>query len=113
VLFALAGSELVKAGRSVGLIVAEEVFADRTYQADGSLTPRTHPGAMIQREDEAVAQIFDLLEGKVRTIEGQEIAIRADTVCLHGDGAHAVAFARRINSELREARVVIKAFDPK
>jgi UPF0271 protein len=98
VLFALRGSELVRAGRAVGLRVAEEVFADRTYRADGSLTPRTEPGAVITDEAEAVAQGLRLAR------EG------ADTICLHGDGAHAVAFARRLNAELRNAGIAIRAF---
>lgn len=95
-LVALRGSELVRAGRACGLRVAEEVFADRTYQADGSLTPRSEPGAVITDEAEAVAQAMRLVR------DG------ADTICLHGDGVHAVAFARRLNAELRNAGIAIR-----
>jgi UPF0271 protein len=111
VLFALAGSELMKAGRARGLRVAEEVFADRTYQADGSLTPRSRPEAMIQDEGIMTAQALRMIhEGKVRATDGTEISIKADTICLHGDGPNAVAFARRLNVELKKAGIEIKAF---
>lgn len=98
VLFGLRGSELVRAGRARGLRVAEEVFADRTYRPDGSLTPRTEPGALIADEAQSVAQALRLAR------EG------AETICLHGDGAHAVAFARRLNAELRAAGIALRAF---
>lgn len=106
VLFALAGSELARAGRTAGLRVAEEVFADRTYQADGSLTPRARADALVTDESVAVAQVLRMVrEGMVRATDGTDVAIRADTVCLHGDGAHAVAFAWRLNGELRAAGI--------
>ena len=111
ILFALAGSELVQAGRARGLRVAEEVFADRTYQADGSLTPRSRPEALIQDKDTVVAQVLRMIrEGKVRSIDGVDVPIKADTICLHGDGPNAVAFAQRLNVELRKAGIEIKAF---
>ncbi|RFC49844.1 MAG: UPF0271 protein [Verrucomicrobia bacterium] len=111
VLFGLAGSELVRAGRAAGLRVAEEVFADRTYQRDGSLTPRSGLDALITDEAVAVAQVLRLVrEGAVRTTEGTDVAIKADTVCLHGDGLHAVAFARRLKAELTQAGIELKAF---
>jgi UPF0271 protein len=111
ILFALAGSELVKAGRARGLRVAEEVFADRTYQADGALTPRSRPEAMIQDEDAVVTQVLRMIsEGKVRSTDGVDVPIKADTICLHGDGPNVVAFAQRLNVELRKAGIEIKAF---
>jgi len=111
VLFALAGSELVKAGHARGLRVAEEVFADRTYQADGSLTPRSRPEALIQDQGTVVTQVLRMIhEGKVRAIDGVDVPIKADTICLHGDGPNAVAFAQRLNVELRKAGIEIKAF---
>ena len=110
ILFGLAGSELVRAGRAAGLRVAEEVFADRTYQRDGSLTSRTQPEALISEEPSAVAQVLRLVrEGKVRATDGAEVAIRADTVCLHGDGPQAAAMARRLNTELTKAGVELQA----
>ncbi len=111
VLFALAGSELVRAGGERGLRVASEVFADRTYQRDGSLTPRSQPDALIRDEGVAVAQVLRMIgDGVVRATDGTEVPIVADTVCLHGDGPHAVAFARRLNAELRAAGIELKAF---
>jgi 5-oxoprolinase (ATP-hydrolysing) subunit A len=109
--FALAGSAHVVAGRECGLTVANEVFADRTYQADGSLTPRSRADALIADEHVAVAQVLRMIrEGKVRATNGADVALAADTVCLHGDGAHAVAFARRLRAELVAARIEVRTF---
>ncbi|HWA85059.1 MAG TPA: 5-oxoprolinase subunit PxpA [Opitutus sp.] len=111
ILFALAGSELARVGRTMGLRVAEEVFADRTYDRDGRLTPRTNANALIEAETAAVAQVLDVVgEGVVRATDGTRVAINADTVCLHGDGAHAVAFARRLRAELRVGGIEVKSF---
>jgi UPF0271 protein len=111
VLFALAGSELVNTGRARGLRVAEEAFADRTYQADGSLSPRSQPGALIANEDAMAAQVLRMIrEGKVRSTDGTDVPVKADTICIHGDGPHAVAFARRLNGELGKEGIEIKAF---
>ena len=110
-LFALAGSELVKAGRARGLRVASEVFADRTYRADGSLTPRSAPNALIEEAAAALVQVKRMVrEGFVTATNGAEVRIEADTVCVHGDGAHAVEFARRLGVELRADGVVLEAF---
>ncbi|ACB76108.1 5-oxoprolinase subunit PxpA [Opitutus terrae] len=110
VLYALAGSELVRAGRAAGLRVAEEVFADRTYRADGSLTPRSEPGALIESEDAMVVQVLQVVrEGIVRSIDGVDVKIVADTVCLHGDGSQVVAFARRLRTALESAGIEIAA----
>ena len=111
VLFGLAGSQLLSVGRACDLRVASEVFADRTYQPDGSLTPRSRPDALIQDEDAAVAQVLRMVrEGRVRATDGTDVPIRADTVCVHGDGPHAVVFARRLRMELATAGVAVKAF---
>lgn len=113
VLMGLAGGALLRAGRACGLRVASEVFADRTYQPDGSLTPRTRAEALIADEDTAVAQVLRMVgEGRVRATDGTDIPVQADTVCLHGDGPHAVAFARRLNAELRRVGIDLRAFEP-
>jgi UPF0271 protein len=113
VLFGLAGSELLRAGRARGLRVASEVFADRTYQADGSLTPRTRSDALIHDEAIAVAQVLRMIrEGVVRATDGTDVPIRADTVCLHGDGPDPVAFARRLKIGLGAAGIAVKTFLP-
>lgn len=107
---ALAGSELVRAARARGLTVAEEVFADRTYRADGTLTPRSRPDALIHDEEAAVAQVRRIvLEGKVRTVDGVDATVRADTVCVHGDGARATVFARRLREALARCGVAVRA----
>lgn len=111
VLFGLAGSALVRAAERCGLAAAQEVFADRTYQPDGSLTPRGQAGALITDEAAAAGQVLRMVrEGRVRATDGTEVAIRADTVCLHGDGAHAVAFARRLRREMETAGLEVRAF---
>ncbi len=109
-LYGLAGSELTKAGEKIGLRTAHEVFADRTYQTNGTLTPRRQPDALITSAEVAIAQVLRMVQGGwVRTQQGPEVAIRADTVCLHGDGAHALEFARQLRAALAEARVVVQA----
>lgn len=110
VLYGLAGSELTRAGEKLGLKTAHEVFADRTYQANGTLTPRRQPAAMVTNADAAVAQVLRMVrEGQVRSQQGPDVAIRADTVCLHGDGPHALEFAQRLNGALRGAGVHLRA----
>jgi UPF0271 protein len=107
-LFGLAGSELIQAGRLLGLSVANEVFADRTYQSNGSLTPRGHPNALVASGWLMVEQVLRMVrEGRVRAIDGTELSIRADTVCLHGDSPHAVQFAQRLRNELLAAGIEV------
>src|SRR5882672_3984710 len=96
-LYGLSGSEMRTAAERHGLVFVNEVFADRTYQADGSLTPRTEPGALIEDAAQSMAQVLKMVEeGRVVAVGGEEISIQADTICLHGDGSHAVEFARVI-----------------
>ena len=100
VLLALSGSEMVKAAQAIGLPVANEVFADRGYRPDGSLVPRGTPGAMIEDEDEAIARVIRMVtEGKVTANDGTDIAIQADSVCVHGDGPKALAFVEKIGAK--------------
>jgi 5-oxoprolinase (ATP-hydrolysing) subunit A len=111
ILFAPANSELALAGGARGLRVAKEVFADRTYQRDGSLTPRSHPDAFVNEENAAMAQVLRMIrDGVVRAQDGTDVPIMADTVCVHGDGPNAVSFAWRLNVELRKAGIEIRAF---
>ncbi|MFX3622517.1 MAG: LamB/YcsF family protein [Ectobacillus sp.] len=110
ILFGLAESELIKAGQKIGLQTAQEVFADRTYQADGSLTPRRQQDALITDDKQAVAQVIQMVrEGTVRSQQGTIIPIQADTVCIHGDGAHALSFAKLIRSELAAAHIQVRS----
>ncbi|MGB8956574.1 MAG: 5-oxoprolinase subunit PxpA [Tumebacillaceae bacterium] len=110
ILFGLSGSELVKAGERIGLRTAHEVFADRTYQADGTLTPRAQPDALISDEETALQQVVRMVKaGKVLSQQGVDVAIQADTVCIHGDGPHALAFARKIRELLDVSGVTVRA----
>ncbi|MEW9670360.1 LamB/YcsF family protein [Ammoniphilus sp. 3BR4] len=110
ILFGLAGSELVKAGKKLGLQTAEEVFADRTYQSDGSLTSRRLPDALITDDRQAVAQVVRMVkEKKVQSLQGMDVPIQADTVCIHGDGAHALDFARLIRQQLQASEITVQA----
>lgn len=109
VVYALAGSAFARAIRARRMRLAEEVFADRTYRPDGSLTPRTQPGALIEEEAAAVAQVLKMAtEGLVTATDGTSVRVRADTVCVHGDGPHAVAFAQRLREELTAAGLKIR-----
>lgn len=108
VLFALAGSVLASAGREAGLRVLGEAFADRSYMRDGSLAPRSEPGGVIGDEDSAASQALRIARnGVARTIDGGEIKVDAETLCIHGDSPGAAAFARRIRRELAAAGIVI------
>ena len=108
--FGLAGSGMISAAERAGLKPVEEVFADRGYMPDGSLVPRSQPGALIEDEEQSLAQTLSLVrDHQVRAIDGSLIAVNAQTVCLHGDGAHALAFARRIRSTLEREGIAVMA----
>lgn len=109
VLFALAGGELEAAGRDAGLRVAREGFVDRSYGADGKLTPRGRPGAMIHDEETAVDQVLRLVtEGKIRSLEGTDVEVGAETICIHGDGPNALGLAQAVRERLERAGVVVQ-----
>lgn len=100
-LYGLAGSELIAAGKKYGLTVANEVFADRTYQADGTLTPRSEKNALIEDVEKAVEQVKQMvMEGIVQAVDGSTVQVQADTVCIHGDNPQAVEFARKLKRQL-------------
>jgi 5-oxoprolinase (ATP-hydrolysing) subunit A len=108
VLYGLAGSELTRAGEKIGLATAHEVFADRTYQQDGTLTPRSQPHAMITDQQQSLQQVIRMVsEGLVLTQQGVDIPIQADSICIHGDGAHALEFAQSIQQALTGAGITI------
>lgn len=111
VLVGLAGSELVKAGRAMDLCCAEEFFADRAYTAEGTLVPRTQPGALIDNEQFAIERTLRAVRvGVVRTVEGSDVAVRADTVCVHGDSSHALDFARALRAAFEGDGVEISPY---
>jgi len=109
-LVGLAGSELVAAGEAAGLRVANEVFADRAYRNDGTLVPRSQPGAVIEDEDLAVARALDMVRAAtVRSIDGAIVALRAETICVHGDTPGAAAMARTLKAALLDVGVTVCA----
>lgn len=111
VLFGLAGSELVRAGEEAGLKVAREVFADRTYQPDGTLTSRMDPNAMIHDAGFAVERVIRMVnEGKVTAVDGNDISIQADTICVHGDVPEALDFVKKLRSALLKENIEIRNF---
>ncbi|MEO6328908.1 MAG: 5-oxoprolinase subunit PxpA [Ginsengibacter sp.] len=104
ILYGLSNSEMGKEAKSYGLKFMNEVFADRTYQDDGSLTPRTHSNALIESTDEGIHQVLMMVnKGKVKTVTGNEISITAETICIHGDGKNAVEFAKALRTLLTPA----------
>lgn len=110
VLFALPNSVMQQAGEAAGLRVACEVFADRAYNEDGSLVDRKLPGALLTDEDTAEAHVISMvLRGKLRTITGKEVPVKADTICVHGDNPHAVAFIKRIRARLSAEGAAVAA----
>jgi UPF0271 protein len=109
-LYGLAGSAMLRAAEGRGLRAVSEVFADRGYLPDGSLVPRSRPDALVTDVRDAVARAVRMArEGRVTAVDGSEVAVRADTICIHGDGPHAVAFARALRSGLDEAGVTVRA----
>ena len=110
VLFGLAGSNLLRAAEARGLRTASEVFADRGYMADGSLVPRGRPGAMITDAAQAVERAVRMVkERRVRSVDGADVPVRADTICIHGDGPHAVSFAQALRTALEESDIEVRA----
>ena len=110
ILFGLSGSISVSVAHELGLKAASEVFADRTYQDDGSLTPRSQAGALIEVEENLLRQLLQMIKAKtVTTVTGKTIPIVADTICIHGDGEHAVQFAKTINEKLKSTGIEIRS----
>jgi UPF0271 protein len=107
ILFALAGSELVKSGKTAGLTLVQEAFADRAYRSDGTLVPRTQPGAMIESPQHVRQQLRAILKGYVTSIDGQRVPLHADSLCVHMDSPQAVDFLQLIRQELDSADVRI------
>jgi len=110
ILFAPDKSELARAGDAHGLQIAREIFADRNYLNDGWLVPRTRPDALLRDPNEAAQRVLRMLrEGKVRSVEGGDVDVRGETICVHGDTPGAVEFARELRSQLDHEGVKIRA----
>jgi len=109
-LYGLSGSVYNHLARDKGFHVIDEVFADRTYQLDGSLTPRSSIGALIENDQQVLSQVLRFInEEKAVTLTGEEIPVKSGTVCIHGDGPRAAAFASMIHRELTMRNIRIKA----
>jgi UPF0271 protein len=109
ILYGLSGSFLISEGKSLGLKTASEVFADRTYDDNGNLMPRSQPGALITTDEEAINQVLNLVhEQMVTSVKGNKVAVLAETFCIHGDGEYAVSFAQKIFSTLKQHHIEIK-----
>lgn len=108
-LMGLSNQNLVKAGEEAGLEVRHEVFADRAYEDDGTLVSRRKEGAMITDTSLAVERVIRMVrEGKVESTGGRDIDIRADSICVHGDGEKALEFVKEIRKQLSENGIEIK-----
>ena len=110
ILFAPDNSELTRAGEAHALKVAREIFADRNYLNDGWLVPRTRPDALLRNPKEAAVRVLRMLrEHKVHSVEGRDVDVRGETICVHGDTPGAVEFARELRSQLEGEGVTISA----
>ena len=108
ILVGLAGSAWIKSGQQIGLRVASEVFADRALNPNGTLVPRSQPGAVIQDLEDIVARSLRMVtEEKAIAINGEEIHIRADTICLHGDTPGAVALAQSLRQGIEATGIAV------
>jgi UPF0271 protein len=110
ILFALPGTELLRAGEARGLQVAAEGFADRTYEPDGSLTPRSRPGAVIHDTEEAIRRAVRMArDGVVRAVNGADVPMRVETICTHGDTPGSNELTRQLRAALEAAGLEVKA----
>jgi 5-oxoprolinase (ATP-hydrolysing) subunit A len=110
ILFAPDNTELSRAGEAHGLTIAREIFADRNYLNDGWLVPRTRPDALLHDPKEAAGRVLRMLrEGKVRSVQGRDVDVRGETICVHGDTPGAVEFARELRTQLEREGVKICA----
>lgn len=110
IFYGLSGSSMIEEAKKIRLATCNEVFADRTYQTDASLTPRSEINALIEDVDSAIHQVLEMLEhNRVPTVNGLSIPIVAESICIHGDGRHATLFANEINSALKRKGFLIQA----
>jgi 5-oxoprolinase (ATP-hydrolysing) subunit A len=111
-MFALPGTELERAAEAAGLRVAREGFADRAYEADGFLTPRTRPGAVIHSAEEVIGRAVRMArDGVVRATNGSDIAMRVDTICTHGDTPGSHDLTRQLRAGLEADGIAVLAPD--
>lgn len=107
ILYGLANSLLIEEGMLTGLKVSRETFADRTYQDNGQLTSRSQNNALLENEEMVSMQLVQILGGTIRSVHGKEIPVDAETICIHGDGVHALSFANCIDKTLKENGILL------
>lgn len=109
ILYGLAGSAMIQEAHAVGLRVAQEVFGDRSYQPDGTLTPRSQPDAMITDASKSVEQVLRMVQEKVViATDGTRVPVQPDTLCIHGDQPDALVFAQAIRKALQDAGIAVR-----
>jgi len=110
ILYGLSNSYSITEAEKLGLRTASEIFADRTYTDEGKLTPRSEPNALITSEKDSLQQVLQMIQSQTALSTNKKIIkVKADTICLHGDGEHAVAFAQLIFKTLQANNIAIKA----
>lgn len=109
ILYGLSNSFLISEAEALGLKTASEVFADRTYTPEGMLTPRTDPKALLHSREESLSQVLQMItQQNVRATDGTLVPIKAETICIHGDGDHALSFAKAICKSMKENDILIR-----
>jgi UPF0271 protein len=110
ILFGLPGSCLITEGEAAGLVTAGEAFADRNYMSDGTLVSRRRPDAQVHDASEAVRRAVRMVrDGKVTAVDGTELSMKVDTICIHGDGPHAAEFAQSLRAGFQAAGITVLA----
>ncbi len=109
ILYGLAGSELIAAGKDLGLTVANEVFADRRYQSDGALVSRKRAGSVIEKQADVLEQIHRIVVNRqVVSIDGNPVSLVGETLCIHGDSPDSLGFAQAIHLFLQQHNIAIE-----
>lgn len=109
ILYGLSNSFLISEAEALGLKTASEVFADRTYTPEGMLTPRTQANALLHSREESLSQVLQMItQQQVRATDGSLVSLKADTICIHGDGDHALSFAEAIFTAMKENNILIR-----
>lgn len=112
ILLGLSGSKMIEAAKMTGIKYASEVFADRAYKDDGSLVDRKNNGAVITDEEEAIKRVVRMIkEGRVRSINGNDVEIEAQSICVHGDGIKALEFVKKIRQNFEFENIEILSLD--
>lgn len=110
-LMGLSGSKMISSAEKIGLATISEVFADRAYQSDGNLVPRSQAGAVIHDTEIALNQVMQMVRNQsVISISGETVSIKVDSICVHGDNMQAIEFVTAIRKRLISEGIIIKSF---